>query len=466
LLYRYSEIFRTLLILADLLLVAGAWLGAYWLRFHTMLPVPRGVPELALYLPPLAVILPVCFAVFRAQRLYEPRRTESMLPEAGLILRASAISVVLLVALSFFVRETSYSRGVVAIFSLLAPGLIISLRSLLRGSLRIMRRRGYNRRFVLVIGGGRLAEEIIERIHAHPEAGLHVHGVLADGPRGPRPELGGTSVLTSYGGLKDVLRTARVDQVIIALPREEWGALEKIFKDLDDEMVSVKLAPDLLHIMTLRSSVESLDGLPIINLREGPMVGWAVVQKRAFDIVLTSIALLLGLPLMGLIALAILASSGRPILYTQRRTGIDGRAFTMWKFRTMHEDAEQGNRPVWTQRDDPRRTRLGQFLRRFSLDELPQLVNVLRGEMSLVGPRPERPHLIEEFRGEIPGYMLRLKVKAGLTGWAQIHGWRGDTSLQERVEHDIYYIQNWSPALDLWIVLRTLSSAILGRNAY
>jgi exopolysaccharide biosynthesis polyprenyl glycosylphosphotransferase len=218
--------------------------------------------------------------------------------------------------------------------------------------------------------------------------------------------------------------------------------------------------------MTLRSSVEELDGLPLINLRESPMVGWAAVQKRAFDVVVASLMLVALAPVLALAALAVWASSGRPILFAQERMGLDGRVFRMLKLRTMRRDAERETGPVWTVPDDPRRTRVGAWLRRTSLDELPQLWNVLRGDMSLVGPRPERPVFIERFRREIPGYMLRHKVRAGCTGWAQVHGWRGDTSLHERIEHDIYYIQNWSLALDVRILLMTLWRGWVHRNAY
>ncbi len=225
----------------------------------------------------------------------------------------------------------------------------------------------------------------------------------------------------------------------------------------------MKLVPDLLRVMTLRSSVESLDGLPIIGLRESPMVGWAAVKKRLFDL---GVCALIAVPafLLGLvIAAAVGVSGGRPVLYTQDRTGLDGRVFRIFKFRSMRRDAERDTGPVWTGAGDPRRTRIGAWLRRTNLDELPQLWNVIRGDMSLVGPRPERPVFIEEFRREIPGYMLRHKAKAGLTGWAQVHGWRGDTSLHERVEHDLYYIQNWSIGLDVRIILMTLFRG--GRNA-
>lgn len=244
--------------------------------------------------------------------------------------------------------------------------------------------------------------------------------------------------------------------MILALGREESDALEKILAELDDEVVNVNLVPDLLHVMTLRSSVENLDGLPVINLRETPLVGWAAVAKRIFDVVVASVALVVVSPLLLLIGVAISATSGRPISFVQERMGLDGRVFRMFKFRSMVAGAEAVSGPVWTDPTDPRCTRLGRVLRRFSLDELPQLWNVITGDMSLVGPRPERPVFIEQFRSKIPGYMLRHKVKAGMTGWAQVHGWRGDTSIHERIEHDLYYIQQWSFWLDLRILFMTL----------
>jgi exopolysaccharide biosynthesis polyprenyl glycosylphosphotransferase len=217
--------------------------------------------------------------------------------------------------------------------------------------------------------------------------------------------------------------------------------------------------------MTLRSSVEELDGLPMISLRQSPLVGWSAVQKRAFDVVVASLTLAVAAPFMALIALATWLSSGRPIFYAQQRMGLDGHVFTMYKFRTMVQGAEHETGPIWARPDDARRTKLGAILRRLSFDELPQLLNVLRGDMSLVGPRPERPVFIERFRREIPGYMLRHKVKAGVTGWAQVRGLRGNTSLHARIEHDIHYIQNWSLRLDLRILWLTLWRTWFHRDA-
>jgi Undecaprenyl-phosphate glucose phosphotransferase len=306
--------------------------------------------------------------------------------------------------------------------------------------------------------------QFIQSLRSRPEVGLRVVGVLADKPvRSFEP---GVPVLGGYAQLKGLLRDHKIDQVVIALPREDAPLLEKILADLDDEFVSVRIVPDLLHVMTVQSSVEEIDGLPVICLRESPLVGWAAVQKRAFDVLVSGVALLLGSPVLLAIALAVRFTSGSPILFAQERMGLDGRVFRMLKFRTMVHEAEDDSGPVWTVQDDPRRTRLGAFLRRTSLDELPQLWNVLRGDMSLVGPRPERPVFIEQFRREVPGYMLRHKVKAGVTGWAQVHGWRGNTSLHERVEHDLFYIQNWSLGLDLRILLMTLWRGVLHRNAY
>jgi Undecaprenyl-phosphate glucose phosphotransferase len=469
-LYRYSEVFRTLMMAADLTVVAGAWLGAYWLRFHAGIASPLGIPNLQNYVLALGFILPLWWLLLRRRGLYEPRRLGSLLKETVDVLSVTGMGVVILLAASFFIRSYSFSRGMVLIFSVTSPLLIVALRVAVRTVLRQARARGYNQRFVLVVGAGRLAEEIIHRIHDHPQSGMQVHGVLADGCVGGNVR--GVPVVGAYSDLKQALRQTdepeptRIDQVIIALPRDQWQLMDKILADLDDEIASVKLAPDLLHILTLRSSVESLDGLPVISLRESPLVGWASVQKRGFDLVGCSLALLGAIPVMAVVALAVWLSSGRPIFYVQRRMGLDGRVFRMYKFRTMQIDAESQGGAVWTRADDPRRTRLGAWLRRRSLDELPQLWNVLKGDMSLVGPRPERPILIEEFKREIPGYMLRHKVKSGMTGWAQVHGWRGDTSLHERIEHDIYYIQHWSLGLDVQILLMTLWSGLFSRNAY
>jgi exopolysaccharide biosynthesis polyprenyl glycosylphosphotransferase len=466
-LHRYGEVFRSFLMVADLLLVAACWTAAYALRFTVFWDEPPGVwkPGFAEWMTPVVGIVPLVFWLFRSRGLYRQQRTGSLLREAGIIVGGMSMAVVGVLAADAALR-TYHSRLGIGFFWALGTLTLIASRVAGRGFLRSMRRRGYNLRYVLIAGAGELAAEVIQSIHSQPEAGLRILGLVTDDPAKQGKTIEGVRALGPYAAVKEILRRRPVDEVVLALPREDAPQLEKILADLDDELVTVRLIPDLLHVMTLRSSVEELDGLPLINLRESPMVGWAAVQKRAFDAVVASGLLIALSPLLVIAAALVWASTGRPIFYRQERMGLDGRVFRMLKFRTMRRDAESETGPVWTSPDDPRRTRVGALLRRTSVDELPQLWNVVRGDMSLVGPRPERPVFIERFRREIPGYMLRHKVRAGLTGWAQVHGWRGDTSLHERVEHDIYYIQNWSLALDLRILLMTLWRGWFHRNAY
>ena len=466
-LQRHSEVFRSFLMVGDLLLVTACWTAAYALRFTVFWDEPAGTwkPGFSEWMTPVVGIVPLVFFMFRSRGLYRSQRAGSLLREAGLIVGGMSMAVIGVLAADAALR-TYHSRLGIAFFWALGTATLVASRVAGRGLLRALRRRGHNLRYVLIAGAGELAAEVIESIHAHPEAGLRILGAVSDDPAMQGKSIEGVKVLGPYAAVKEILRRRPVDEVVIALPREDGQQLEKILADLDDELVTVRLIPDLLHVMTLRSSVEELEGLPLINLRESPMVGWAAVQKRAFDAVVASLMLLVLSPVLALAALAVWASSGRPLFYRQERMGLDGRVFRMVKFRTMRLDAENETGPVWTSPDDPRRTRLGALLRRTSVDELPQLWNVLRGDMSLVGPRPERPVFIERFRREIPGYMLRHKVRAGLTGWAQVHGWRGDTSLHERIEHDIFYIQNWSLSLDVRILLMTLWRGWFDRNAY
>ncbi len=452
-LYRYGEVFRTMLGVADLVIVASAWFAAYGLRFNLGLPTPLGVPPAIDYVYPLAGILPLFLFLFRSHGLYEARRMDSTLGEAGAVLRATAMGVLLLVSASFFVRSYFYSRLAVAFFAVLAPLGVIGLRSTIRFVLRRARRRGFNLRYVLIVGSGSLAASVVDRIHRRPDAGLRLLGVVASGAIGGAVE--GARVIGATSDLKRILHECRVDQVIIALSRHESELFEKVVAELADEVVNVKIVPDLVHGYGLRSSVESLDGIPLIGLQETALMGWAALGKRSFDLAVSTAALVVLSPALAAIAAAIYVSSGGPVLYRQKRMGHDGRVFEMMKFRSMKNDAEATG-PGWTTVRDPRRTRLGRRLRKLNLDELPQLINVLRGEMSLVGPRPERPTYIAEFRHEVPGYMLRHKVRAGMTGWAQVHGWRGDTSIHERVEHDLYYIQQWSFWLDIRILFMTV----------
>jgi Undecaprenyl-phosphate glucose phosphotransferase len=276
----------------------------------------------------------------------------------------------------------------------------------------------------------------------------------------------GKEILGGYESVTQIIADQYVHQLFVALPMEAHHEMLKILNALEGELVDVRIVPDVLQFVTLRSAVEELEGLPVINLAQSPITGWSRIAKRAMDLGLAAVGLVILAPLLALIALAIRLTSTGPVLYRQDRMGLDGRSFEVLKFRSMRVNAEAESGPVWAADGDGRRAPLGRLLRRYSLDELPQLWNVVRGEMSLVGPRPERPFFVHQFKTMIPQYMLRHKVKSGLTGWAQVNGLRGNTSLEKRIEYDLYYIQNWSVALDVKILLLTIYRSWQHRHAH
>jgi Undecaprenyl-phosphate glucose phosphotransferase len=318
---------------------------------------------------------------------------------------------------------------------------------------------------VLVLGAGRLARQVMEQIDLHRELGFRPVGCLSVTRKRVGTSLGGVEVVGTLRDLRRVLESRVVDQVLVALPSRSMHHLPRVMEVCADTTVDVKLVPDVYQYATLFGGLEEFGGLPIVNLQSSGVLGINAIAKRVFDVVLSSLFLLLLAPLLGLVALIVKASSRGPVLYAQERVGLDGKAFRMLKFRTMRADAEAEG-PRFAEDRDPRVTRTGAWFRRVSLDELPQLWNVLLGDMSLVGPRPERPVFIDQFRRRIPRYQLRHMVKSGMTGWAQIHGLRGNTSIQKRVEYDLYYIEHWSLLLDLKILARTLAFGFLSRNAY
>ena len=276
----------------------------------------------------------------------------------------------------------------------------------------------------------------------------------------------GYPVLGVLDDVSKCIKTHGVDKLFITLPMRSQDHFERVLFNLGEESVDIKVVPDLMQYMSLSGGVDDFDGLPLINLSESPLYGWNMVFKRATDLVVSLSALILTSPLMILIALLIKLESQGPVFFMQERVGLDRKGFKMYKFRSMKMEAESQTGPVWTQENDDRRTRLGVWLRKTSLDELPQLFNVFAGDMSLVGPRPERPMFVEDFKKSVPHYMLRLKMKAGITGWAQVNGWRGNTSLEKRIEHDLYYIRNWSWFFDIKILIQTLWNGLINRHAY
>jgi Undecaprenyl-phosphate glucose phosphotransferase len=461
----YSRLLEQLMLVADLVLVGLCWLLAYWLRFYVAGPplpyADRG--PVADYLLMLLPILLVWSASFRAFGLYRPRRIGSHLSEAVDLAKASTMGVLVLVALmTFFFRGYDYSRVVIVYFWLLSISVVWFSRAAFREGLRFARRRGYNQRFAVVVGDGELAATVVQRMEGRRDVGIQVLGVVGD----EKDDTGGVRRLGGYADLRAVLDAHTVDHVILALAHEDYGRLAGLLDAVGDEPVTIHVVPDLLRFASLRGGIEQFEGMPFIHLRESPLYGWNRLAKRVFDFLFSATVLAVIWPALLLLAAAVKVSSRGPVFYRQERMGLDGRRFEMLKFRTMDADAEVRTGPVWARPSDQRRTGLGAFLRRLSLDELPQFWNVLRGDMSVVGPRPERPVFVERFRQTVPGYMLRHKVKSGITGWAQVNGLRGNTSLEKRIQYDIEYIERWSVWLDFKIIAMTVVRVVVDRNAY
>jgi Undecaprenyl-phosphate glucose phosphotransferase len=325
-------------------------------------------------------------------------------------------------------------------------------------------RAGIGLKRILIAGAGDLGRMVADRILQHRELGYQAIGFVDDRAGGDHIGYRGLPLLGTLTEVADIVQRERVDHLYVALTLEEHAKLLDLMDVTSRECIDVKVVPDLLQFIALRARLEDLDGLPIISVNDVPLQGFKSWVKRSIDVLLSSLAVVtLAIP-FGIIAALVKFTSKGPIFYQQERMGLDGKAFTVWKFRSMYLDAEDTSGPVWARDDDPRATPVGRWLRKLDLDELPQFLNVLRGDMSIVGPRPERPFFVEQFKHRIPQYMLRHKVKAGITGWAQVNGWRGNTSLEKRIEYDLYYIEHWSVGLDLKIMWLTLVRGIFQRG--
>lgn len=458
---RFQRFYTSIKVITDVLSLALAFELAYLTRFLHHLDV---APPLRDSLVSLAMVLVIFPLTFHQARLYLTNRARTHLSEVFEVFKATVLATLFLIAVTYFTRDR-YSRATLALFVIYAFVLVAGTRLVFREVLSEVRRRGFNLRSILVVGAGELGQRVVATINQHRELGFRVVGMLTCREEKVGATVAGVPVLGAVGDLGRELQARPVDQVVIALPSEEQPRMKQLMEQLALSTVDVKIVPDLYQYITLWGGLEEFGGLPIINLQGGPLYGWNLIAKRLFDVLFALLALVLVSPLMLLTAVAVKLTSKGPIFYQQERMGMDGRTFRILKFRTMRQDAERQGATM-ASAGDSRRTPLGAFLRASSIDELPQFFNVLLGDMSLVGPRPERPVFIEEFKRQIPRYHLRHKVKAGITGWAQINGLRGQTSIQKRIEYDLYYIENWSLLLDLKILVRTALGGFLSKNAY
>lgn len=453
-------------VLIDALVTAGAYLLAYWLKFKSgWIQYDISLP-LRSYMYVFYFVIPAYLLLYYAFDLYNSKRMSGRKRELFNIVKANTVGLVSIWVILYLINQPNYSREMFFIFWVLNIIGLTGYRNVLRLLLRYVRKHGYNLKYVLLVGYSKSAEMYINRIRLNPQWGYVVRGILDDHmERGTMYK--GIKVLGTIDNLSVILPENKLDEIAITLSLSEYGRLEEIVDMCEKSGVHTKFIPDYSGIIPNKPYTEDVQGLPVINIRHVPLSNTMnAFAKRVVDIVGSFAAIILFSPVMLVSAILIKTTSKGPVIFSQERVGLHNKPYKMYKFRTMYLQTEEEEQKAWTVKDDPRVTKVGKFLRRTSLDELPQLFNIFIGQMSLVGPRPERTMFVEKFKEEIPRYMVKHQVRPGLTGWAQIHGLRGDTSIEKRIEYDLYYIENWTMELDIKIMFLTIFKGFINENAY
>jgi Undecaprenyl-phosphate glucose phosphotransferase len=459
-----SQILSAWFLVWDLALSALAWVVAYELRFESgLVSLDQEPPPFAVCVQGLPMVLLLSAVAYRLTGQYRVGRFRRLREELFSILRGTSLMALFVIAATFGLAHTYESRLAFLIFFLITVVLTLAARRASWAAVHWLRSRGYNQTQAIIVGTGRVARKTARSLRLTRWLGIKNVGFIEDQPTRWCSDL---DILGTIADLPQLVVKYHVSHVFICLPMTRYHDARRVFDTLSQSFVEVRLIADVPALAGLALTTTTFDGMPMIGLRESPHFGLNVVVKRLMDIALSLFALFILAPVLVLLAALIKWTSPGPIFFSQERCGLNGRSFQMLKFRSMRVDAEKQTGAVWAVKDDPRRTRLGTFLRKTSLDELPQLINVLKGDMSMVGPRPERPVFIKRFSETIPSYGARHAVKAGITGWAQVHGWRGNTSLRKRVQYDLHYITHWSPWLDLRILWMTVWHGFVNRNAY
>ncbi|MFN0158837.1 MAG: undecaprenyl-phosphate glucose phosphotransferase [Bacteroidota bacterium] len=455
-----------LTVLSDSIAVECAFLFSYWLRFRSSFFDSLGFvdidsPNITGYLTGSLFIIVVWLLLFNARKMYRPRRSVSLADELISVVKVISLGMLIVMSAAFFYREFSYSRVVFGLLWGTSIALIFTGRAIVHGIERSLYRRGLNLQYAIIIGNDGLANEVFSRLNGHPSFGIKILGYFADEPAEPGLDLSSSTYLGKITEAPAFIRAHRIELVFLALRSKDHSQLFDLIGECEGINVEFMMVPDVLEVLTSNVQVKDLEGIPFLKIKGIPLTFWGRITKRTFDIVVAGTIIILLSPVLLLIIILIKLDSRGPVFFKQERVGLDGKRFTMYKFRSMRVGSEELDDEAGLGiRNDPRRTRIGAFIRKLSIDELPQLFNVLKGEMSLVGPRPERAHYVKEFQHAIPKYLDRHRVKTGLTGWAQVNGLRGDTSLEERIKYDLYYIENWSVAFDLKILMRTVRAAL------
>lgn len=459
-----------LTVLSDVIAFEAAFVLSYWLRFYSPLTgyfeVTLGIPSLQSYIVASAVFIPVFLIVFQQRKMYDARRNIHLSDDFFAIIRLTTISMMIMMSASFFYRDFSFSRGVFILLWLISIAAVTIGRFFVMEFEKSLYRRGRELKSVVIVGTTRIADTIAHIFLKNPALGYEVLGYYADAPVEAPPSLATIRYLGKPSKLSEDIVPLRIQSALFALSHKEQDQLMALLRESEGMNIEFMMVPDLLEMMTSRVRIQDIEGIPFIRIKDIAMSTWTRVLKRTFDIVFSASVLVIASPVMALLAVLVKITSPGPVFYVQERVGLDGVAFRLIKFRSMRVDAEKETGPKRSTVNDDRKTWIGKILRRTSLDELPQFWNVLIGEMSVVGPRPERPYFVEQFRSSIPRYLERHRVKTGMTGWAQVNGLRGDAPIEERTKYDIYYVENWSLVFDLKIILKTLHAVVFGKDAY
>ncbi len=457
-------LFLNLLIISDIITIIICFLVSYWIRFVLeVLPVTKGVPPLAEYIKMLPLVTLIWLWIFRRFGLYDTRRKISSIDQSFIIFKAVSLGTFSIMAITFLYRDFSYSRLVIVYNWIISLFMIIGTRTLLKSVHLWMFQHGVEVRRTLIVGANNTAKTLIRKIKKY-NLDYQIIGLIDNNTEVEGYDFEGIKILGPLDSIGLYAKGKNINEIIFTLPSSLHERIFEIIRQCDGLDINFSMVPDFYEILKGKTSIGEIHGIPLIGLKEVSLNDFDRVVKRVLDIIFSFIFLLLFSPLFVIFAIIIKMECPGSVFFRQKRVGMDRKNFILYKFRSMRQSTKNKAARVWTKQDDPRRTKFGAFLRRWSFDELPQLWNVLRGDMSLVGPRPERPHFVREFKSRIPNYMERHKVKSGITGWSQINGLRGDTSIEERTKYDLYYIENWSLWFDLKIVLMTIFS--IGKGAY
>ncbi len=457
-------------VVLDALVIAGAYILSWFVTIKSSWFDTGGVLPDWFYMGALLVLVPLYLLLYTIFQLFTPKRVQGRRQEFANICKANLIGFLISGLLLYLTGKNPYlrefSRKLVIVFCAVNVTAETIERNLIRIFLRSMRAKGYNQKHILLIGYSRAAENYIDRVLANPEWGYQIHGILDD-HKARGSEYRGIKVIGPISNLRNILNLNFMDEIAITLCIREYGILEDLVAECEKSGVHTKFIPDYNNIIPTRPYTEDLQGLPVINIRRVPLSDpLNAMMKRAVDIFGALVALILFSPIMIVTAILIKLTAPGPLIYCQERVGLHNRPFKMYKFRSMEVQDPKKEKNQWTSPHDPRVTPIGRFIRKTSIDEMPQLFNVLFGDMSLVGPRPERPFFVEKFKEEIPRYMIKHQVRPGMTGWAQVNGLRGDTSITKRIEHDLYYIENWTLGFDFKILFLTFFKGFINKNAY